>query len=124
MHEDRFNTSKSVLEGLNIHCDSEYAAELYILSTTPDDCISINPGTVVKNFSVKTIKSIMLMSDLEKIYNHDFGAYSVIANMGTRIYSCTIFHGGHRFAHITYISRLGLLDQNTINQILSTIEFD
>lgn len=124
LHEDRFNYKKGILERLNIHCDSEYAAELYILSKTPDDCISINPAAVKRNCSVKDLKSIVLYSDIKKIYYHDFGHYSVIDEQMLIGRQCTIYRGGERYASITYVSRLKLLDQNTINQILSTIEFD
>jgi len=118
------NTSKSILEGLNIHYDSEYEAELYMLMRTPDDCISINPRTIMRNCTLKTIKTIVLISDLEKINYRDFGTYSVIAEQGRRISSCTIFRGRNRYAHIAYFSKLGSFDQNTINQILSTVKFD
>lgn len=124
VRKDRINTSKSFLEGLNIHYDSEFAAELYILSKTPDDCISINPGTIMRNYAIKISKSLVEYLEVQKIYYHDFGTYSVIAKEGRKGYDCMIFHRGSRYAQITYVPRLGLFDQNTINQILSTIEFD
>ena len=110
---------------MNTHCNSEYEAELHMLAATPDDCISINPRKVMRNHILKQLKSVLVVSlEVEKIYYRDFGEYSVIAEQGRKGYSCTIFRGGNRCASITYLTCLGSLDQNTIHQILSTIEFD